>query len=146
MTKAIYFDMDGTIADLYAVENWLPKLRAEDASPYMEAKPLVNLSILARYLNKLSREGYAIGIVSWGSKNCSEAYLAEIVEAKMAWLNRHLKSVHFDEIAIVPYGTPKSTAVSLSGILFDDEQRNRDEWHGIAHDVDDIIGVLKSLL
>ena len=26
MTKAIYFDMDGTIADLYAVENWLDDL------------------------------------------------------------------------------------------------------------------------
>ena len=25
--KAIYFDMDGTIANLYAVENWLPMLR-----------------------------------------------------------------------------------------------------------------------
>ena len=23
MMKAIYFDMDGTIADLYGVENWL---------------------------------------------------------------------------------------------------------------------------
>ena len=26
--KAIYFDMDGPIANLYAVENWLPMLRA----------------------------------------------------------------------------------------------------------------------
>ena len=25
--RMIYFDMDGTIADLYAVENWLPRLR-----------------------------------------------------------------------------------------------------------------------
>ena len=32
--KMICFDMDGTIADLYAVPNWLDKLRAEDASPY----------------------------------------------------------------------------------------------------------------
>ena len=27
MTKAIYFDMDGTIADLYAVDGWLDKLK-----------------------------------------------------------------------------------------------------------------------
>ena len=29
----IWLDMDGTIANLYAVENWLPKLRAFDPDP-----------------------------------------------------------------------------------------------------------------
>ena len=29
----IWFDMDGTISDLYAVENWLPMLRAENPKP-----------------------------------------------------------------------------------------------------------------
>ena len=33
MTKAIYFDMDGTIADLYAVDGWLDMLRAYDPTP-----------------------------------------------------------------------------------------------------------------
>ena len=45
----IYFDMDGTIADLYNVENWLPKLRAEDASPYIEAEIMVDASELQLY-------------------------------------------------------------------------------------------------
>ena len=39
----IYFDMDGTIANLYGVIDWLPKLHNSDASPYMEAKPLVEV-------------------------------------------------------------------------------------------------------
>ena len=69
MAKAIYFDMDGTIADLYAVENWLPKLRAYDPSPYMDAAPLVRLSTLARLLNSLQRIGYTLGIISWCSKS-----------------------------------------------------------------------------
>ena len=53
----IYFDMDGTIADLYGVENWLPKLRAEDASPYAEATPLTdmeNLQLLLAILQNLN--------------------------------------------------------------------------------------------
>ena len=37
MIKEIVFDMDGTIADLYGVENWLPKLRAYDPTPYQTA-------------------------------------------------------------------------------------------------------------
>ena len=32
-TKMVVFDMDGTIADLYAVPNWLQMLRAEDPTP-----------------------------------------------------------------------------------------------------------------
>ena len=38
--QAVYFDMDGTIANLYNVEGWESKLRAEDASPYADASPL----------------------------------------------------------------------------------------------------------
>ena len=57
MTKAINFDMDGTLADFYGVENWLDYLINENPYPYEVAKPLVNMSILARRLNKLQREG-----------------------------------------------------------------------------------------
>ena len=41
MKKEIWFDMDGTIADLYGVENWLEMLIAEDPTPYAVAKPLL---------------------------------------------------------------------------------------------------------
>ena len=69
----VYFDMDGTIAGLYAVENWLPKLRASDPSPYAEAAVMHNMSLLARYLNKEQEAGYHIGIISWLSKGGSPA-------------------------------------------------------------------------
>ena len=146
MAKAIYFDMDGTIADLYAVENWLPKLRSADASPYEDAIPMVKMNLLARLLNKLQREGYTIGIVSWLAKNSDEEYDEKVTRAKKTWLDKHLASVHFDEIHIVKYGTPKQTIVDNPlGILFDDEEQNREKWLGTAHDVDNIIEVLKSL-
>lgn len=146
MTKAIYFDMDGTIANLYAVENWLPKLRSADASPYEEAVPMVRMNLLAKLLNRLQREGYIIGIVSWLSKNSDDEYDEKVTRAKMTWLETHLASVNFDEIHIVKYGTPKQTIVDNPlGILFDDEEQNREKWLGTAHDVDNIIEILKSL-
>ena len=142
----IYFDMDGTIANLYGVENWLPKLQNEDASPYTDAKPLVRLATLARLLNKAQKNGHKIGIVSWLSKNSTKEYDVKVTNAKIEWLNTHLKSVQFDEIKIGKYGTPKSTMVDdKNGILFDDEEPNRIEWQGIAHNVDNIIGILKGL-
>ena len=44
MKRTIFFDMDNTIAALYDVPNWLPKLRAYDPSPYAEAKAMWNMS------------------------------------------------------------------------------------------------------
>ena len=146
MAKAIYFDMDGTIADLYGVEGWLNDLESENERPYATAKPLIRMSALARVLNRLQKEGYTIGIVSWLSKGGSDDYNEKVTYAKQKWLKQHLASVNFDEINIVKYGTPKSTAVNIQGgILFDDEEKNRAEWNGTAFDVDNIIEILKAL-
>lgn len=145
MTRAIYFDMDGTIADLYGVPNWLEYLVNGDTLPYKAARPLVNMNTLARLLNRLQADGYHIGIVSWLSKSGTESYNEAVTKAKLAWLNKHLHSVHWDEIVIVPYGTPKHEVVSVDGILFDDEEHNRTDWTGTAYDVENIIEILKGL-
>lgn len=146
--KAIYFDMDGTIANFYGVPNWLECLQREDPSPYKEAKPLVNMSVLARYLNILHSYGYHVGIVSWMSKTSTARFDEATKNAKLQWLKSHLKSVHWDEIKIIPYGTPKHKAVLYAeeGHLFDDEQGNRANWTGIAHDETQILEILKGLL
>lgn len=144
--KAIYFDMDGTIANLYGVENWLDMLRSENALPYESAAPLVRMSQLARLLNKLQAEGYIIGIISWLAKDSTETYDLEVKKAKINWLRNHLKSVNFDEIKIVPYGTPKEKIVDYpNGILFDDEEQNRKNWKGQAFDETEILEILKAL-
>jgi len=142
----IYFDMDGTIADLYAVENWLPKLRASDASPYEEAEVMLNMSVLARYLNKLQKLGYEIGIISWTSKGGTEKYNRAVEVAKLNWLHDHLKSVSFDEIYIVDYGTPKQDFADETDILFDDNEDIRNEWTGQAYEPSEILSILSGLL
>lgn len=145
MKITINFDMDGTIADLYGVTNWLDYLIAEDTKPYRVAKPLINLRALARRLNMLQREGYELAIISWLSKNGSVEYNERVIAAKRAWLAKHLSSVHWDRIIIVPYGTPKELFCnSKYDILFDDEKPNRENWTGIAYGVDHILETLKT--
>ena len=139
----INFDMDGTIANLYGVEGWLDDLNNKSERPYRMAKPLVNLSSLARVLNGLQRNGYEIAVISWLAKNSNAEYDERVTRAKMEWLENHLPSVKWDKISIVAYGTPKSTCGN--GILFDDEEPNRKEWNGTAYDVDNILEVLKNL-
>jgi len=145
MKKMIWFDMDGTIADLYGVEGWLDFLVNEDVFPYEEAEPLLNLSLLARLLNRLQAQGWMLGVISWTSKSGSELYCGEIALAKLVWLHEHLKSVRWDEIKIVDYGTNKYEACG-GGILFDDEEGNREAWQDEAYSPDKIIEILKNLL
>lgn len=141
--KIINFDMDGTIANFYGVEGWLDDLENSRSRPYKVAKPLVNMSALARMLNKLKDSGWKVNIISWLSKTGTEEFNKEVTEVKKKWLKKHLASVEFDNIWIVPYGTPKENF--SGGILFDDEEKNRKNWRGQAFDVDNILGVLRGL-
>ena len=146
MTNTIFFDMDGTIADLYGVENWLDYLIASDALPYEIAKPLLRLNALARVLNRLQKKGYKVGVISWLAKNSTAEYDEAVTTAKLEWLKKHLASVAFDEINIVKYGTPKQIfAHTDNDILFDDEEKNRNDWTGKAFDVNNIIEILKGM-
>ena len=143
MKKEIWFDMDGTIADLYGVEGWLNMLLNENAKPYEIAKPLVNMRELAKVLNRLIEKGWEIGVISWLAKNGTDDYNKKVANAKMKWLAKHLKSVKFAKIDIVEYGTPKQ--INRNGILFDDEKQNRENRLGIAYNVENIIQVLREL-
>lgn len=141
----IWFDMDGTIADLYGVENWLDMLRANDPTPYATAKPLLRLATLAYMLNKAQANGYKIGVISWLAKNSNAEYDKAVTTAKLTWLAKHLKSVRFDYINIVEYGTPKQNFMNTKNdILFDDEQKNRENWLGKAYTETEIMEVLKA--
>lgn len=145
--RTIWWDMDGTIANLYAVENWLPMLRAEDTTPYVEAEVMWNMSQLARLMNQVQKLGYRLGIISWTSKGGSASYNEAVKQAKLNWLNKHLASVNWDSIYVVNYGTPKSLMMQTEDdILFDDEEQNRENWLGEAYEPDMMIKVLKALL
>lgn len=144
MMKVINFDMDGTIANFYGVNGWLADLENENVRPYAIAKPLFDMTALANVLNKLQNKGYVINIISWLSKTGSKDFDKKVTKTKKEWLNRHLSNVKFDNIYIVPYGTPKHTL--SNGILFDDEIGNRTAWGAGAYDVDNILKILQDMV
>lgn len=143
----IYFDMDGTIANLYKDEKWLEKLRAYDSTLYANAEVLVNMNSLAKAIHKAQNNGHQIGIISWLSRDTTAEYDREVIKAKRNWLKKHLRSVRFDDIQIVAYGTPKSSVAKhpLTDILFDDEQANREEWKGQAYAPEKIFEILRNI-
>ena len=148
MMRTIYFDMDGTIANLYEVENWLPKLIDSDPTPYEEAKPMIDMKDLSGLLKDLQHMGIRIGIVSWLAKNSTKEYDKKVRTAKRKRLKKNI-NITFDEIHIVKYGTRKDYIVKdKNGILFDDELNNRNNWRGLAIDPTekDINEVLRKIL
>ena len=146
---SIYFDMDGTIADLYGVPNWLDKLRSSDPSPYLEAAPLVKPDEFRKILVALRLSGYRIGIVSWLSIDSTKDYDRVVRAAKTLWLYETLDGFSFDEIHFVKYGRPKHNVVKdKKGWLFDDSDEVLKKWKGDKVDVKEreILGALLGLL
>ena len=130
-TPVICFDMDGTLTNTYAVEGWLDMLRSHDPAPYRVAKPALRMNKLAHQLNTLQRKGAKLVVISWLSKNSNESFDNAVVEEKLQWLKKHLSSVAWYEIHIVPYGTNKAASCGVNNsnfILFDDEEQNRKTW------------------
>ena len=143
MTKEFWFDMDGTIADLYGVPEWLMLLREESPLPYVVARPLVNMSRLARALHKVQRNGYTVNIISWTAKDGSAEYNKAVEKAKREWLAKHLPSVSWDRIVIVNYGTAKSSIGR--GVLFDDNDEIKEDWGENAYNPSEIFEVLATV-
>ena len=142
----IYFDMDGTIADLYGVPDWLDMLLNEESLPYSIAEPLVDVVILRKYIYLLKKKGYDFGIISWTSRGGSKEYNKEVRKAKMEWLKKYFPDC-FDEIHIIKYGTPKHWVAKDKGILFDDETQNIEKWNkGNAYNATEIMNFFSGLI
>lgn len=129
MKKVLVFDMDGTIADLYKVDNWLEMLRAEDPTPYRIARPKYNMETLAEILNLLKEEGWKIVVTTWLAKGATKEYNKKVRIAKREWLEEN--HFPFDEIHLVKYGTTKANCTREKGtfqILVDDNEKVRKGW------------------
>ena len=150
--KMICFDMDGTIANLYGINNWEQFLRNEDTSPYINARPMWNMKKLNRILTKLQSKNIEIRIVTWLSKDSTEQFKETTRKAKMEWLKKY--RFPYDHFHGVQYGTTKADCVRKylkeieSAILIDDNDRVRLGWtlgETINPTTTDIIKALKKI-
>lgn len=128
--RSINFDMDGTIADLYGVKDWLALLRSENPKPYRTAAPMCDMAELNEVCELLRTEGWEINIITWLSKDSSEEYKNLVREAKRAWLEE--QGFHYDHFYGVQYGATKADSVRDRydvSILIDDNEKVRNGWH-----------------
>ena len=128
--KTLVFDMDGTIANLYGVENWLEDLKAENPRPYAIAEPLYDMELLNDVLAVFKAYGWKIVVTTWLAMNSTKEYDALVRETKIAWLDRY--NFPYDEIHLVKYGTTKANCTRKLGgfqVLIDDNEKVRKGWN-----------------
>ena len=153
MIKMFCFDMDGTLADLYGVDNWEPMLRNEIPTPYEVAEPMWDMVRLTELLHIAQSIGIEIRVITWLSMNSSELYKAQVRKAKREWLAE--QNFPYDHFHGVAYGTTKADCVRQylkedeEAILFDDSDKVRAGWHmgeAVNPTDTDIIAYLEAIL
>lgn len=127
--QAIYFDMDGTIVDLYNVEDWEAKLNSSDPSPYVDAVPMVNMEVLNELMEEFTTYGITVGVISWLAMHSDKSYDETVRKAKREWLAKYFPVA--TEIHLVKYGTTKRKAARFkNSVLVDDNAKVRKGWNG----------------
>lgn len=117
----IYFDLDGTLYDLYGLPDWLEKLRNEQAGAYTDGEPLFDENSFYNIISDLLLEGVKFGVITWLAMQASEEYEASTTEEKRNWCKKFLPFI--ETFAAQSYGTPKQKAIgkhSAIEILIDD--------------------------
>lgn len=125
--KTVYLDMDGTIADLYGINNWLERLRNEDHTIFEECEPFISESDLMKYF---PTEEYEIRICSMTPKNATKKYCEDVKKQKNAWLDKFFPNIK--KRYYLPYGNNKNYKNSKDCILVDDNKNIRENYRGLA--------------
>lgn len=138
MLPIIFFDMDGTIVDLYGVRDVFHRLDTGDASPYAEANPIPNM---VEELHKYKAAGHRVVIITALGRHPQDATYdteqmdKETIINKKEWLSKN--GITVDGFHAVPYGTNKYEVAireygyeGANGTIVDDDDRVLATWNG----------------
>lgn len=129
--KSIWFDMDGTIAELYKVEGWLPKLRNNEWSVYSECAPRAHANRIRNAVAALIEEGWQVGVITWASKGVDWGKdLDAIAEVKFNWLCQFFPEIADGKFACIPYGYSKA-------VFLEEMAENHGDHYSLCYLVDD---------
>lgn len=147
MRKTIWFDMDGTLYDLYKIPGWLAMLENEqwhvfDQPGYARA----NIHRINDAIRALKASGWTVGVITWAPKDVVEGAhdIDMVAEHKYDWLANNVPELTEDDspFMCVPYGENKARVLHLSGFrgdvnyLVDDNKEVRRAWRAWDSDSD----------
>lgn len=125
----VFFDLDGTLFNLYGKENWLEMLRTEDPLAF-DWKDMPNFGFMPSFdyddffalCKQLMAEfGVEFNVITWLPMYATKEYEEECAKVKKEWVNIFMPFVK--NICCQSYGVPKQLGVksrSKEMILIDD--------------------------
>ena len=120
--NSIWFDMDGTIAELYKVKNWLSDLRSNDWSVYDRCLPRAHFERINAAIEALIENGWQVGVITWASKGIDfGGELNAISDIKFEWLCRFFPALADGKFACIPYGYDKGIFMMEMNETFDND-------------------------
>ena len=129
MSIKVTLDLDGTVYDLYSVENWLEKLRSEDASVFSEGNFIGDYNRFKAVCEKLVAVGVQFEVITWLPMQASPEYELECTEVKREWVKKFMPFV--TEFTAQSYGIPKQNAIKKRAktmYLLDDNREVCEMW------------------
>lgn len=143
--KECYFDLDGTIYDLYGMKDWLKRIEDEKPNTFTNGKFIVNYNEFMECVKQLEKQGYIFNVISWLPYDVTYNYKKKCEQEKRNWIKKFLPFVK--NVEIQSYGILKHTHVE-SGILIDDNEKICRHWRNesrIALNVNKEFNVIKAL-
>ena len=130
--RIVYFDMDGTIADLYNSDRWLEKIQARQPV-FSNLAPMVDMVALQKVMGLLRDDDTDFGVITWLPMDADEQYCKACTVEKSDWLMEMFGTDAFTECYCVKYDTPKHEVpgrkLTKNDILIDDNWDVLLEWN-----------------
>lgn len=130
MSIKIYFDMDGTLFNLYGKTNWLDDIINERKGVFNgEFLSEIDVSALYDICNKLMFNGVELAIITWLPMNASSEYEENCAKEKKDWVKKNMPFIK--EVNCLSYGIPKQNAITkrtTKAFLIDDNKEVCEMW------------------
>lgn len=154
MSMKIYFDLDGTVYDLYGQKDWLDKLRNEEKGIFNTDNILFNPAEFYDVISKLLKKGVKFGVITWLSMTSTPEYDEIATAEKKQWCDKYLPFI--DTFVAQAYGTPKQQGIikrTKSDILIDDNaevgivwQNGKDRVYMQVTKENNVVTILNNIL
>ena len=131
MSIKVYFDLDGTLFDLYGQYDWLYRIENEIEGVFSKGDFLPELDVkkFKEVTTKLLSYGVEFGVITWLPMQASPEYEEICTKEKTEWVKKNLPFVK--TICCQSYGIPKQNAIKTRAkimYLIDDNKSVCETW------------------